>query len=91
MNKSEFVKYVAKKYSLTQDKANKIIDMFCDSVIKAIGKGKEINLIGFGSFSVNKVAPREGRNPKTGEKIQIKAYNQPKLKVGQKLKDAVNK
>ena len=49
-----------------------------------------ISLIGFGNFSVSKVAARAGRNPRTGETIQIKAYNQPKFKTGQKLKDAVN-
>ncbi len=53
-------------------------------------KGNEISLIGFGSFSVSKVAARAGRNPRTGEALEIAAYNQPKFKAGQKLKDAVN-
>jgi nucleoid DNA-binding protein len=48
-------------------------------------------LIGFGSFSVQRVEAREGRNPRTGDALKIAAYNQPKFKVGQKLKDAVNK
>ena len=65
--------------------------MFTSSVIDAISKGNEISLIGFGSFSVQKVEAREGRNPRTGNALKIAAYNQPKFKVGQKLKDAVKK
>jgi DNA-binding protein HU-beta len=49
-----------------------------------------INLVGFGSFSVQKRAAREGRNPKTGAKMRIEAYNQPVFKAGKKLKDACN-
>ena len=64
--------------------------MFTSSVIDALSKGNEISLIGFGSFSVQKVEAREGRNPRTGNTLKIAAYNQPKFKVGQKLKDAVN-
>jgi DNA-binding protein HU-beta len=90
MNKGEFVKHVATQHSITQDEANKAIDMFTSSVTSALARGDEVSLIGFGNFSVSKMASRPGRNPKTGETIQIKAYNQPKFKTGQKLKDAVN-
>ena len=65
--------------------------MFTSSLIDALSKGNEISLIGFGSFSVQRVEAREGRNPRTGDALKIAAYNQPKFKVGQKLKDAVNK
>jgi len=65
--------------------------MFVNSVISALGSGEEVSLVGFGKFSVSKVKARKGRNPRTGETIEIKAYNQPKFKVGQKLKDACNK
>ena len=91
MNKSEFAKHVANQHSITQDEANKVIDIFTSSVISALGEGNEIQLVGFGNFSVSEVAARAGRNPKTGEVIQIAAYKQPRFKVGQKLKDAVNK
>jgi len=64
--------------------------MFTSSVIDAIAAGNEISLIGFGNFSISKVTARAGRNPSTGETLKIGAYNQPKFKVGQKLKDAVN-
>ena len=91
MNKSEFEKYISAKHSVTQKEAGKIIDMFTSSVMSALGEGKEISLIGFGNFSVSEVAARAGRNPRTGEIIQIPSYKQPRFKVGSKLKSAVNK
>jgi len=91
MNKKEFISYIAKKYSLSQAEAERVINIFTDSVISSLGEGQEISLIGFGNFTVSKVEGREGRNPKTGEPLKIAAYNQPKFKAGQKLKDACNK
>ncbi|GAB4164324.1 MAG: HU family DNA-binding protein [Rickettsiaceae bacterium] len=90
MNKGNFVSYIAEKHGCTKAEAEKVIDMFTSSVIGALGKGEEVSLVGFGNFSVSKVAARSGRNPRTGEAIKIAAYNQPKFKVGQKLKDACN-
>ena len=91
MNKQGFIDYIANQHGCTKKEAEKAIDMFMSSVIDAMGQGKEISLIGFGSFSVQRVEAREGRNPRTGNALKIGAYNQPKFKVGQKLKDAVNK
>ena len=91
MNKSEFVKHVSSQHNITQEEANKIIDTFTSSVISALGEGNAIFLMGFGNFSVSEVAARAGRNPRTGEAMQIASYKQPRFKVGQKLKDAVNK
>jgi len=90
MNKSAFITYISEKYSCTKIEAEKTIDMFTSSIIGAIGDGEEISLVGFGKFSVSKISARDGRNPRTGEEIQLKAYNQPKFKAGQALKDAVN-
>jgi DNA-binding protein HU-beta len=90
MNKGEFINYISEKNSCTKVEAEKVIDMFTSSVIDAIATGNEISLVGFGNFSVSKVAARDGRNPRTGATLKIGAYNQPKFKVGQKLKDAVN-
>ena len=90
MNKQEFVTYIAEQNKCTKAEAEKNIDMFTSSVIDAMGQGNEISLVGFGNFSVSKIAARVGRNPRTGDTLQIKAYNQPKFKVGQKLKDACN-
>ena len=90
MNKGEFVKHIAEQHKCTQVEAEKAIDMFTSSVIEAMGEGNEISLIGFGNFTLSKVAARAGRNPRTGDTIQIAAYNQPKFKIGKKLKDACN-
>lgn len=91
MNKAEFVKHIANQQNITQDEANKVIDIFTSSIMSALAEGNEIQLIGFGNFSVADVAAKAGRNPRTGEVLQIKAYRQARFKVGQKLKDAVNK
>jgi len=90
MNKSQFITHIADQHQCTKTEAEKVIDMFTSSVIDAMGQSKEISLIGFGNFTISKVAAREGRNPKTQELLQIPAYNQPKFKAGQKLKNAVN-
>ena len=90
MNKSELINHIADEHSITKIEAEKVIDRFTGSIISALSKGNEISLMGFGNFSVSKVAARAGRNPRTGETIEIAAYNQPRFKVGQKLKNAVN-
>ena len=91
MNKQEFIDHIANQHGCTKKDAEKAIDIFTSSVIDALSQGKEISLVGFGNFTVSRVEAREGRNPRTGESLNIAAYNQPKFKVGQKLKDAVNK
>ena len=90
MHKEEFSKHIALLHNITQKDAHDVIDIFTSSVIDAKGQSKEISLIGFGNFTISKVATRERRNPKTGEVLKIAAYNQPKFKAGQKLKGAVN-
>lgn len=90
MNKGNFVSYIADKNNCTKAEAERVVDMFTSSVIGALGDGNDVSLVGFGSYSVSQVAARPGRNPRTGETIQIKAYKQPRFKVGQKLKDACN-
>ncbi len=91
MNKGEFITHIAQQHNCLKTEAEKVIDMFTSSVIEAMGQGNEISLIGFGNFSISKVAARTGRNPRTGETLEILARNQPKFKIGQKLKDAVNR
>ena len=90
MNKSQFITCMSEQNDCTKAAAEKTIDMFVSSVINALGSSEEISLMGFGHFSVSKVAARKGRNPQTGAAIKISAYKQPKFKAGQKLKDAVN-
>ena len=91
MNKQEFIDHIANQHGCTKKEAEKAIDIFTSSVIDALGEGKEISVVGFGNFSVSKIAARNGRNPRTGEALKIAAYNQPKFKVGLKLKAACNK
>jgi len=90
MNKAGFIKYLAEKNTITQKEANKIIDTFCEGVISTISESNEVNLTGFGAFSITQLKDRIGRNPKTGETMQIKATKLPKFKVGKMLKDAIN-
>jgi len=91
MNKSEFITHIADQHKCTKIEAERVIDTFTSSVIDAMGQGKEISLLGFGNFTVSKIAARNGRNPRTGTALKIAAYNQPKFKVGSKLKEACNK
>ena len=91
MNKQEFIDHIANQHGCTKKEAEKAIDIFTSSVIDALSQGKEISLVGFGNFTVSRVEAREGRNPRTGESLNIAAYNQPKFKVGAKLKAACNK
>jgi nucleoid DNA-binding protein len=90
MNKQEFITHIANQHECKKVEAEKAIDMFTSSVIDAMAQGNEISLIGFGHFSAAKIAARAGRNPRSGEAIQIKAYTQPKFKAGLKLKKACN-
>ena len=90
MNKSEFTHYISEKHNCTKVEAEKIIDLFTSSVISSLGEGKEINLVGFGSFAVSRREARQGRNPKTGAAMKIEAYNQPGFRAGKGLKDACN-
>jgi DNA-binding protein HU-beta len=91
MNKQEFIDHIAKQHNCTKVAAEKTIDVFTSSVVDVMAEGKEISLVGFGNFSVSKVEARSGRNPRTGEALKIAAYNQPRFKVGSKLKNACNK
>jgi nucleoid DNA-binding protein len=91
MNKGEFINYMAEKNNCTKVAAEKAIDMFTSSVTSAMSEGNEISLIGFGNFSISKVAARTGRDLRSGKAIEIPARNQPKFKVGTKLKAACNK
>ena len=90
MNKQEFITYISKQQSCTKVEAEKIINAFTSAVIGALGDEKTVELIGFGNFYSDKVAARTGRNPKTGEPMELAAYTQPKFKAGKKLKDACN-
>ncbi len=90
MNKSELVDAIASEAGLTKDQATKALNAFTASVQSALERGDDVALVGFGTFSVKERAARTGRNPKTGEALQIAASKVPSFKAGKGLKDAVN-
>ena len=90
MNKTELVAAMAEKSELSKKDAEKALKAFIDVVTEELKKDEKIQLVGFGTFEVSERAAREGRNPLTGEKMQIKASKAPKFKAGKALKDAVN-
>jgi DNA-binding protein HU-beta len=89
MNKSELIDAIADSSDLSKADATRALSGFIDSVTGALKKGDTVSLIGFGTFAVKERAARQGRNPQTGETIQIKAAKIPSFKAGKGLKDAV--
>ena len=90
MTKQEFVDQVADRAGLSKKDASDAVDAFLDTVESALRRGSEVSFSGFGKFSVSDRSAREGRNPATGEKIQIAASRVPKFTAGASLKKAVN-
>jgi DNA-binding protein HU-beta len=90
MNKGELVDAVAGSAGLSRADATKAVDAVLDSIQSTLAGGGSVSLVGFGTFSVKARAARMGRNPRTGEAIQIAASNVPGFKAGKGLKDAVN-
>lgn len=90
MNKAELIDAVAESADLSKASATRALDAAIDSITAALKGGDQVTLVGFGTFSVRPRAARTGRNPRTGEAIQIKASNNPGFKAGKALKDAVN-
>ena len=88
MNKKELINEVAKAMN-TKKEAQAAVDCVFSTITKALKKKDTVTLVGFGTFKVNKRKARKGRNPRTGEKIKIKAKNVPKFVPGKALKDAV--
>ena len=89
MNKSELVDAMAAHADLTKADAGRALEAFMGAVSKTLKKGDTVALVGFGTFSVKKRAARQGRNPSTGETIQIKASKTPSFKAGKGFKDAI--
>ncbi len=90
MNKAEFVEAVAAKSDMSKTDAASAVDAVLDSVADALKQGNQVTLVGFGTFLVRKREARTGRNPRTGEPLEIAASNVPSFKAGKALKDAVN-
>ncbi len=91
MNKQELIKKVAQDAELTQKQAAAALESVMDSVKEAVAAGDKVQLIGFGTFESKKRDARTGRNPHTGEAVNIEASVLPVFKAGKAFKDAVNK
>lgn len=90
MNKNDLVAEVANSTGLSKADAAKAVDSVFSTITGAMAGGNEVRLVGFGTFSVARRKATQGRNPRTGEAIQIPASNQPKFKAGKSLKAALN-
>ena len=90
MNKTELIAAIAEKTELSRKDAEKALKAFTEVVEEELKKGEKSQLVGFGTFEVSERAAREGRNPQTGETMQIAASKSPKFKAGKALKDAIN-
>lgn len=90
MTKDDLVTKIAEEAGITKKEAGEALKTLTGSIAGALKKGDSVTLTGFGTFSLSNRAARTGRNPQTGEAIQIKASKAPKFKAGKSLKDAVN-
>ena len=90
MNKNDLINILSDRVDLSKADATKAVDGMLDCITDALKGGDEVRLVGFGTFVVSTRAASQGRNPRTGETIQIPASRQPKFRAGKALKDAVN-
>lgn len=90
MNKTELVAAIADKAEISRKDAEKVITAFTETVACELKKGGKVQLVGFGTFEVSERAAREGRNPQSGEPMQIAASKAPRFKAGKAFKDMLN-
>ena len=90
MNKAQLISKIAEDSGITNAQASKALGAVINGVTSTLESGDKLTLVGFGTFSTSERAARKGRNPRTGETIQIAASKQPKFKAGAPLKAAVN-
>lgn len=90
MNKAELISSVAEKASIAKKEAEKTVNAVLATIEEALAKGEKVQLVGFGTFEVRSRAARTGRNPQTGEEIQIAATSVPAFRAGKALKDAIS-
>jgi nucleoid DNA-binding protein len=89
MNKSDLIDAIAQRADLSKAAAKIAVDSYHETVLEELKAGRKVDILGFGSFSVSERAARTGRNPKTGEQIQIKAAKVPKFRPGKALRDGI--
>ena len=90
MNKSELVEHISQAADISKAQAGGALDALVDGVTRSLKRGKDVTIVGFGTFTVAKRKARTGRNPQTGETIKIKAQKAPKFRPGKSLKEALN-
>ena len=90
MKKSDIAGRVADRIGLSQSAAGNAVDAVFEAVGEALAKGKEVRIVGFGTFTTKSRPARSGRNPRTGESLEIQASTPPAFKPGKALEDAVN-
>ncbi|EOS47649.1 HU family DNA-binding protein [Lachnospiraceae bacterium JLR.KK009] len=90
MNKAELIAAMSEKAEISKKDAEKALKAFTDVVAEELKKGEKIQLVGFGTFEVTERAARTGRNPQSGEEMNIPASKAPKFKAGKALKDLIN-
>ncbi len=90
MNKTELIDQIADESDVSKAVAGRALDAMISAVTQTLSEGAQVTLVGFGTFSVRDRAARIGRNPQTGETIQIKAAKVPTFKAGKAFKDALN-
>ena len=90
MNKTELIAAIADKAELSKKDSEKALKAFVDVVAEELKKDHKVQLVGFGTFEVSERSARTGRNPQTGEEMEIAACKAPKFKAGKALKDAIN-
>lgn len=91
MTKAELIDKIASSAGLSKADATRALDSTLNAIKASLKKGQKVTLVGFGTFSITKRKARKGRNPKTGEVINIPAAKTPKFTAGKALKDAVKK
>jgi DNA-binding protein HU-beta len=91
MNKQELIGTVADTTGLSRGEASRAVEGVFEAITSALKKGDEVRLVGFGTFSCSKRKASTGRNPRTGEPMQIKESTQPKFRAGKGLKDSVSR
>ncbi|WP_017726418.1 HU family DNA-binding protein [Halalkalibacterium ligniniphilum] len=89
MNKTELIQQVAERAQLSKKDAGQALNTAFELITETLSKGETVQIIGFGNFEVRERAARKGRNPQTGEEIEIAATKTPAFKAGKQLKDAV--
>jgi DNA-binding protein HU-beta len=90
MNKAELVNEIASNTGLTKTKSSDVIDSIITSITESLSKGEKVTLVGFGTFTTSKREARKGRNPKTGEVLDIAGKTVAKFKAGSELSKSVN-